>query len=267
MAPILGADLFARYVAMGDAVLFGLFGAACGVLTMRIKPSAVAGVAFVTMGLAVFFALAFYHQFGLGCIGAGWLLAVVGHTTRLFDVPGRIIGRGPVLAAMCAASGLALCGHEGWQRKHLPVGAFDRCVTAYLRDQDESNAMIVAAPDELLLQARTGHPVFVETATASLLSYVPELGPVIQRMYRDVYGLRFDRPPRANATPWTERWRARHRSEWEALAETYGFRYVLAPASIDLDLLVALEDDSMTLYAVFGRERPATSSRMPHGRA
>ena len=61
------------------------------------------------------------------------------------------------------------------------------------------------------------------------------------------YGVRFDRPPNPTES-WETRWAARQRADWQALADTYGFHYVVAPEALGLDLPVVLEHQGEALY-------------------
>ena len=102
----------------------------------------------------------------------------------------------------------------------------------YLHNEGEDDVMLVAKPAEILLQARTGHPNLVEWTTMSLLSYMPSLGPTIQKIYRDIYGIEFvSQPGRPQESRhWADLWTDRSEAEWNALSEEYGFRYVATAA-------------------------------------
>ncbi len=260
LAPIVGPDLFSRYVAGGEAVFFGLFGAALGALQTRLKANRTFNAGSLAAWLAALIGLALYHQFGLACVMAGWLIARVAGATQVVGLKktGTVPSRGPawdslrfpLLAAVCFAACLALLGHQWRWREHMPLSAFDRRVAEHLRDQGEGQAMLLACPDEFILQARTGHPVLVETATPSLISYMPALGPVIQKIYHDIYGIRFDLPAPEHAETWEELWAARTRSQWQTLAQRYRFRYLIAPAAMALDLPTVFEQDATALYRI-----------------
>ncbi len=112
--------------------------------------------------------------------------------------------------------------------------------------------MLAVPPDSYSVQARTGHPVLAEAVTPSLISYLPELAPAINRLWRDLYGATFERPaPGAQEPPaWDLAWRQRKAEDWRALAEQYGFDYVAAPDSVALKLPRVLREGGMSLYTV-----------------
>ena len=66
-------------------------------------------------------------------------------------------------------------------------------------------------------------------------------------MYADLFGIYFDRRP---SKPWDTIWRERTPEEWRALAQRYGFEYVMPPAPVPLQLPLALEGGEARLYRV-----------------
>ena len=238
---LLGGSLTTRYFTNGEGILFGLCGAALNAL----MPTSPGRALWKYIPVAVAVAITGIHRFGGYC----FLLGVVAAYTadRIFRKPLRGTVPSVLMLAFIVAT-TQLWGQYA-MREHLPQTSIDRAVIERLSGPDTTNALIVAQPDEFLLQARTGHPVFVESATASLMSYIPALAPVIQQMYVDVYGIRFDTPPPPPIT-WQHVWQIRSRTEWNMLAQKYGFRYVLAPHDITLDLTEVLSDTNWTLYEV-----------------
>ena len=93
---------------------------------------------------------------------------------------------------------------------------------------------LLAPPDAILLQARTGRPVLFDATTFSLISYVPELGPTILRMHHSLYG--YDPLGIVGAADgdWRAVWRARDYAAWTRLSKRYAFGIVLAPAALPL---------------------------------
>jgi hypothetical protein len=113
---------------------------------------------------------------------------------------------------------------------------------------------LLAPPDNLLLQATTNHPVLADVATPSLISYVPAIGPSIESMYRDIYGITFQLPHPGvsgeSLVPWQRHWRERDYATWYELSGRYEFTFVLAPVDLPLQLTEILADESYALYAV-----------------
>ena len=251
-APILGDRLFNLYIAAGDAVFFGLLGAAYALIQTRLKGDRPFAIASNGVGAAALLTLGLYHQFGLACVLAGWLISRIQGPSPFFGPLSRhsLTPRAQAVAGtvICLLACLSLLGNEWRWRTHLPVSPFDRSVTRELAKRSEPYAMLVAAPDEFILQARTGHPVLVETATPSLISYMPSLAPAIQQIYQDLYGIRFDLPPDPAAPTWQQIWAERSQAQWQALGSKYGFRYIIAPATPSIDLPPVIQDRATSLY-------------------
>ncbi|NIA14278.1 MAG: hypothetical protein GWP08_09360 [Nitrospiraceae bacterium] len=249
---IVGEEVYRRYLAASDGVFFALYGAAFGVLAVRLTRTRRDTLWIVALGIVLLAGLAWYHQFGAACVAAGLGASLVLSRVPRRETSGSIdIVRSVALALMLVL--FAVIFVQQW-RDHdsLPRSAFDKRVTFYLAESGEDTVMLAAQPDEFLLQARTGHPVLVETATASLMSYAPALGPGIDKVYGDVYGIHFG--PRSHgeppAKPWREVWSERARAEWVRLSEEYGFGYVVAYDGLELDLPVIFRDGGAALFAV-----------------
>jgi len=199
-------------------------------------------------------ALGSVHHFGAFCLflGAGavflsramrWPQGLLPAAARMNALARTRLAIAAILLAVGAST-----FHQWRFREVLPRDEFDREAAAYLRDHNPPGALVVAEPYSYYLQARLGQPIFVEAATPSLISYLPSLGPVINRMYTDIYGIDFRSP--APAEDWKTLWRARTLESWKALSRAYGFRYVLASGPLPLSLPRVLEHGANALYAV-----------------
>ncbi len=213
--------VYTRYLAHGEWLAFFLFGAA-------LVQAAGGGVRrrFTVVVLAVTGLMPF-HQFGAVCFLAGAMTQ--GHAHRRPCSGIRLLER-PALT--CAVAGLAtilLLVQQAKQHDWLPISPIQRAIAT----ETEKDAMLLGPPDSCMIQARTGHPVLAEAATASFISYLPELGPVIDALYRDCYGITFAVPrPEGFDTPWMAVWEGRDEKDWSALAARYGFDYILAPEGV-----------------------------------
>ncbi len=243
----LGADgAVDRYLASGELVMLLLTGAAYARLADMIPARHGVGLAWRVAGAVSFVALIFVHQLGAVsfAVGAGvFALFPVRFQLTIPALPRRIaLGTAAALAVL-------LNYDQFMSRAQLPRSEFDQRVAEYLSERGERDAVLLAHPSEFLLQARVGNPVLVETQTASLMSYLPELGPWIQQTYMDLYGIRFDQLPPADLDArWRALWAARPAQDWAALAQEYGIGYVIAPASVPLDLDPVLTGSEKTLY-------------------
>jgi hypothetical protein len=221
-----------RYLDPAVCVMFLLFGAAWACIALeeegRRMNHRVAGVVLVL-------ALALVHQWGAACVAVG---AVLGVVTR--GVPARRV----VAWGACAVALALMLAVKAQRRDHLPRSSFDRTAASIMED---SGMMVAGRPDEFTLQARLKRPVLVESATASLISYMPELGPSINQIFGEFYGMRFDA---ASGSNWEVVWATRTPQEWRALGERYSVGYLAAPEEVDVDLELVFAEDGSRLFRI-----------------
>lgn len=193
--------------------------------------------------------LSFYHQFGAVCCVAGFLIARMVCGIAEPDPRFRRVERwAPVV--LCLVLALLLSCNQ-WRGRHsIPVSGFSARVATYLAAVAQPTAMLLGPPDTINLQAETRHPVFANADTPYLIAYIPRLGPAIEKMYHDVYGVSFVIPPTHGAAPWQEVWTARTEDRWQVLREEYGFQYVIAPESLHLDLPLLFREGPRKLYQI-----------------
>jgi hypothetical protein len=110
------------------------------------------------------------------------------------------------------------------------------------------------------LQPKLARPILFELETLWLMAYMPHVAPVIGRMAKDLYGVDYANPGMKDLCPgrslgiycsvWTDEWKRRSREEWKGLSSKYGFRLIVAPATLALDLDAALAGSRWTLYEI-----------------
>lgn len=250
LAKLIPNDIYTAYVAQGDWVPFFLFGVALFVLTRNSALFSSGRGIFLalTVGCAVV-PLALYHQFGAACL----ILGIMLHASLMRWVRQPRVARfvhSRLLIALCLIVAALLLQHQWRYRQSLPNSDFHERVTAYLAGHDAGDAMLLARPDEYMLQARTGHPVLVEAATPSLISYLPTVAPVIEQTYQDIYGISFKLREEGGASPsWEVVWKERTDAQWRDLAQRYQFQYVIAAKHLDINLDEVLADEYQALYA------------------
>ena len=130
----------------------------------------------------------------------------------------------------------------------MPRTPFQQGVVDYLARVGESRAMIIPPIWEVEWSARLGVPVFADYGTPRYVTYVPALGPSLREMHRDVFGFNIDGAPNDGLRAGQEL----SREEWRALGDAYGFRYVVQPAGVPLNLNAVYSKDDFVLYAVYG---------------
>jgi hypothetical protein len=143
-----------------------------------------------------------------------------------------------------------------------------QAATAYLELPDWHNHPVYAAAHRgngfLLtcsnlraLQMRTRRPVLLEGPALNQLPYVPESGPTMNRILKDVYGedLFADRPyaPRGGGLTkesGRELWEARSAEQWQALAGEFGFTQIVTYDTWNLKLPLVASAEKLRLYEV-----------------
>ncbi len=241
----LPATISYRYFGTLDFVVFFLFGAAFALLLSGIREHSKRSFAlFAMIGAGVLILTALVHQFGTMAAIAGVVL-VVG-VSRYKRLPG--LGPWPqrVFVSAIAMLAVSMLWQEWRARQTLAIGDFERAIAAHLESSGHSDAMLLGPMDQVLLQAQTGHPVVADLATPFFIGYRPSFGPQINGMFRDVYGVdfRYPEPPK----DWREVWAERTAAEWSALAEKYGFEFVVSPIDTELRLPVELDHYGHKLY-------------------
>jgi len=235
--PLMDEELFRRYFFLGDAFLYALYGVA-----LRAAGQGSGKHSLVWLAASVL-PLAFVHQFGAACVVLGYAATAV-----LEYRPAPAAWQRRVLPAVLALALLLLAWNESRHRSHLERTPFEAAALAELDANAPPDAPIFLAPETYAVQAKLHHPVLIDSCTSSHITYMPANGPLIQQLFEEVYGLRFDRD--LKNPHWTDLWRQRSAEEWRALSEKFGGTHVLAPLDVTLQLPVAVQGDTETLYRI-----------------
>ena len=243
---VLGAALHQRYVSGGECVAFLLYGVALFAVAPARPPGRYAVIAAALLSITP---LAMYHRFGAACVVLGVVLAY--GVDRTGTRESRRAQPAVAFSILVLGAGFAaLLWHQQQYRQNLPVSPFEAEARAALAGR--ASAMLLGPPDSILLQATTNVPVLVESATPSLISYVPAIGPGIDQLYEDIYGFGFrgPGPDTGEKAPWEQRWQERPRAVWQSLGLRYGFTHVVAPVHWKLELPQIVAGNDYGLYAV-----------------
>lgn len=243
-------SIFSRYAGNLDGLMFALCGGALAALwakpagdpkiALRVKLAA-ALPQVMLLGWLVFnypFALATLLG-GAMAWGVCWLVL------RRWR-PVSEMGLQCVLVAL--ACGLLVCMvvRETRHREHLPRQPIHTQVAEWLDAHGEKDAMVVTPYWDVNWLAKIHRPILADYQTAHLMSYVPALAPSLKKMHEDVFGFVVD----GDSGEPLASWPVRSAAEWRRLGDAYGFRYVLAPAEMDLHLERVLEGQPYDLYRV-----------------
>jgi len=241
--PLWPADLYARYLAPNAGLMFLLVGAAlfsAAEAAFANKKTAVAAALLASIAVAPF------HQYGAAMLALGAILGLA-MTARAphYAIPERTLAYSA--AAIILAAAAVFLYQQLMQRQVLPIGGFERSVQSYLAARGETDVMLVGPPKQLLLQAKTNHPVITDMALPYMITYLPAIGPAVSKLYEDVYGIRLTDKLEAD---WQTVWEQRPPDTWRSIAGKYSFRYVIAPANLHLNLRKVLATNTDALYAV-----------------
>ncbi len=190
-------------------------------------------------------ALGAYHQMAAATIAAGIGLAIVATwCPRCCTLSRRW------QSVSLATLGLMAMGHVlsvEWQtREHLPVSPFEAAMAIYLAEHSAPEDMVLTPLDEhyqMVLQ----RPVVATFETRQFMSYMQSLATTTDKLFADLYGVRD-----GHWYDWAL-WQERSESEWQVLAEAYGFRYVVSKSFHPLHLPERLRGDGLVLYEIPGR--------------
>ncbi len=287
---IMDDAIAARYFGGFEWITFGLFGVVCSELAIARWTRSDLLPVFV--GICAVGVLAAFHQFGAACVLAGAAMPCLVYLMRrekkaAAKVWEKSVVRKPLsevsawgyvsrAAAMSATAliVLSILRTEFENRAYLPRGELERSLAEYLEGQPDetdaaggsgeqagslhqnNDAFLVAPPYQLLTQAQTGHAVMTDLALPFFVGYAPSLGPSIQKIYNDIYGIDLLGPQAAPGSDahWTRVWEQRSKAEWRALGATYGFDVVIAPAELKLALRPILVSETNVCYSVGAAE-------------
>ncbi|MCX5771358.1 MAG: hypothetical protein NTZ09_13980, partial [Candidatus Hydrogenedentes bacterium] len=236
---LVSSAFHAHYVKAIEGVVFLLAGGASSVLYgERRHKRAYAGC--LIAGTA---AIAYYHQFGAGLLvagfGAGWVAMSAGPVAERLRPAAIVAGLCLVVLA------ISLAGQ--WRtRVTLPVSAFEASVRDYLDAHACQGEFLLTPHWEIDWQEKTDHPVLYTYELPQYITYMPGLAPDILKIRADIYDIRL-------GLPWDyslDAWRTRTNAQWKTLAAKYGFRHVLSPKDVTLDLRRVLTGEGYNLYTV-----------------
>ena len=237
----------------------------------RVRPAP--GLIAALLLIQAVFTLRDYNALPLYFIFAIAGAAVVAHlylrAPQLFRrVPAMPSWCAPVSFLLAMLVSLGIPSDSAWVLRSLRPGRgyrfqpYDRQLNAWLAEHaspDEFILVPTGPPSEL--QVKTGHPVMMELETLYLMTYKPDLAPVIGAMARDFWGLDYTNPARlaslmsygrifSASPPLTTAWLSKTADEWRLLGRKYKFRLVLSLTQAPLPLVKALPGPQWTLYTI-----------------
>lgn len=244
MAAVIDTPIARRYVTGGEAGLFVAYGLGVGtwITSLGGRARILSAIGALTLG-AVVTAL---HRFGGLCVLMAlplpFVLSLI--TQQINPVLGAAVAGAAMLAALGVVWGLRDGGYHG-PRMHT---AWHAAAVADFERVPDDGRLVLGRPIGPIMQPRFSRPFFAGHVTPSYISYMPALGPAIDAMYNDAYGMPISygalsdvadaersRPFLSRIhTAWTNHWASMTLADWQALGTKYGIGYVLVPADADL---------------------------------
>jgi hypothetical protein len=253
-------------------VIWGLiFGSIAGSSSGRLRLAAVITIAtlggvFVLQRSATGAYSYFLVAAGCGLLGS---LVPAHRSSRLEHALRAACQRAPamLLVAVCLAALSKVVGDRADAREPQfvrwdMVSPDDRAIRDWIaRNAGPQELVLTTLVPRSGLQGKVERPVLFELETLWLMAYQPRLASIIGAMARDLYGVDYADPgalhrmcggrgPGMYCSVWTDAWKGRPREEWKGLSHKYGFRLVVAPSTLSLDLPVAVAGSRWTLYEI-----------------
>jgi hypothetical protein len=189
-----------------------------------------------------------------------WPLALVGAFAAAFAVgsswhegSGRLatasLSVACALAAAAAVSGPTVATRWAW------LSAEDLRIARWLDEHVPAEAMLaVPLTPTSAFQAKLCRPVLFDLRVLWQMTYVPTLSAVTARMLRELYGIELSSAGPGDLNTLTSQasaaWSARTEAAWRSLGARYGFRTVLAPRELELQLPTAFAADSWAIHEI-----------------
>lgn len=247
--------IYERYLATGEGLMFFLCAVCAYLLFVQLKGDSRFRGVWAGAGILFCLVALWAHQFGAFCLLVGFISAWLGDTLlrRMDEASLRekkpFLLRGLGIVTVLFLLSVSISGWQG--RSSIPVTSFDTALVSYLDSVGDSDAMLVARPDQYMLQSRVSNPVIMDCILPPWIPYMPSVGPSIQKIHKDIFGARFDQIEGDATTSWGVVWESRDELAWRSLADAYQFKYIVSPNTIPLQLPVALAGEEQTLYRVY----------------
>lgn len=229
--------LYQRYISNLDTALYLLAGGALTAVTRWHQPPRETVVLLRAALLGVILMLSALTPYGAFCLLMGGALMALAF---------RLEKRLPPIALFPATAVLVgvMLVQQHDKRESLSVHPLQAEVVRYLEERGESDSMLVPPYWDVAWLARTRHPIFADYQAAHHMTYMPQLAPALKKMHAEVYGFPVDGEDDSPLSDWP----TRTAEAWRALAETYEFDYILAPAEMTLQIDPVLEGHPYNLY-------------------
>jgi hypothetical protein len=237
--------LYVRYINNPEGLLFSLCGLSILLLFLAYRRTGRRPYLWGALVAGMMCYLAIRYPFGAACMVAGAScftlvnLFLLRSSRQLTGVHFAPVWLGIAVVVLMLFQQFA-------HREHLPIHPLHVQVLHYLEEHGESNTMIVTPYWDIAWTPKTRLATFSDYMVPTYLSYMPDLGPSLKKMYLDVYGRNIDAPSGPPLEPWPDR----TPEEWRRLGEAYGFKYVLAPSEMNLALSPVLVSRPYSMYNV-----------------
>ncbi len=143
--------------------------------------------------------------------------------------------------------------------KHIKYRVPDRKNHMFWNMLSKGKGVILTpmAEQEQLVQLMTRRPVFLTTELIDVISYVPAMGPLIDKAVKEVYGIELLNPPKITVLTGQHPialnqavWETRSAEQWRQIRNKYGITDILTYANWKLKLPVVLSDGKYIIYRI-----------------
>ena len=167
--------------------------------------------------------------------------------------------RAPRFAVLAVLGAIAfqLCAESSMSRAAAWAAMKDRTNDAFFREVAVRPGMLLTCSNLHYIQLRTRRPVLLDGYALDYLPYLPEVGPQMEEIIREVHGIDFFRPPEntkhkggLTREAGKELWQTRSAADWVEIRKRFDVTDVLTFADWKLKLPEAARSGEYVLYAI-----------------
>jgi hypothetical protein len=161
-----------------------------------------------------------------------------------------VVGIG-IVVSVCLFLGSKTLTDAAWTKARFS----DRTNNKFWATIAEGDDYLLTGPGLFMIQVRSRRPVLIDGGAIDWLPYIPEAGPAVARILRQVYGVDFFDPPSHRtgklSPDWSKNlWIQRTVGEWKMLKERYHITNILVDKDWILNLPSLMQNQDYKLYYI-----------------